>query len=188
MGRQVAGQSFLAALLRYGTWTDLAVLTRHPGAERSLERACRENPSDSLRRLHLFDEIRLLEDHGAALPARLLHLPAPLDSRHAWARQSLGSAAFSLSGVTHTLCSIEAVRQLCDLVTAPFESHDALICTSAAVVRMVRSVTDDYASYLRDRHGGSPGINVRLETIPLGVDVDRFRPATPIERAEWLAR
>ena len=188
MGRQVAGQSFLAALLRYGTWTDLAVLTRHPGAERSLERACRENPPDDLRRLHLFDETCLLDGPGAALPARLLHVPAPLDSRHAWARQSLGSGAFSLSGVTHTLCSLEAVRQLCDLVTAPFESHDALVCTSAAVVRMVRSVTDDYASYLRDRHGGSPGINIRLETIPLGVDVDRFRPATPVERSEWRSR
>jgi glycosyltransferase involved in cell wall biosynthesis len=188
MGRQVAGQSFLAALLRYGTWTDLAVLTRHPGAERSLERACRENPSDSLRRLHLFDELRLLDAGAAAVPARLLHVPAPLDSRYASARQSLGSAAFSLSGVTHTLCSVEAVRQLCDLVTAPFESHDALICTSSAVARMVRSVTDDFASYLRDRHGGSPGINVRLETIPLGVDVERFRPATSVERAEWRSR
>ena len=188
MGRQVAGQAFLAALLRHGTWSDLAVLSRHPGAERSLERACRENPSDRLRRLHLFDEIRLLDDPAAPPPARLLHLPAPLDSRHAWARQSMGPAAFSLSGVTHTLCAEEAVRQLCDLVTAPFEPHDALICTSSAVARMVRSVTDDYASYLRDRHGGSPGINVRLETIPLGVDVDRFRPATPAERSEWRSR
>ena len=63
-----------------------------------------------------------------------------------------------------------------------------LICTSSAVERMVRSVTDDYASYLRERHGGSPGIKVRLETIPLGVDVDRFRPATPEERGHWRSR
>jgi glycosyltransferase involved in cell wall biosynthesis len=188
MGRQVAGQSFLAALLRHGAWTDLAVVSRHPGAERSLERACRESPSDRLRRLHLFDEARWLDDLAAAPPARLLHLPAPLDSRYAWARQATGPSAFSLSGVTHTLCSVEAVRQLCDLVTAPFEPHDALICTSTAVARMVRAVTDDYASYLRDRHGGSAGLNVRLETIPLGVDVDRFRPATPAERAEWRSR
>jgi glycosyltransferase involved in cell wall biosynthesis len=187
MGRQVAGWSFLGALMRYGTWTDLAVLARHPGAERALELACRENPSDRGRRLHLFDEKCLLDGLGAVPPARLLHLPAPLDSRHAWARQSIGRSAFSLSGVTHTLCSVEAVRQLCDLVTAPFEPHDALICTSSAVARMVRSVTDDYSSYLRDRHGGAPGINVRSETIPLGVDVDRFRPATPVERAEWRA-
>lgn len=188
MGRQVAGRSFLGSLLRYGTWTDLAILARHPGAERSLERACRENPSERLRRLHLFDEGRLLDDDAGLPPARLIHLPAPLDSRYAWARQSLAPSAFSLSGVTHTLCSAETVQQLCSLVTAPFEPHDALVCTSEAVVRMVRSVTDDYASYLRDRHGGSPAINVRLETIPLGVDVDRFRPPTPEERSSWRSR
>ncbi|WP_165219278.1 glycosyltransferase family 4 protein [Aquisphaera insulae] len=188
MGRQVAGQSFLGALLRHGTWTDLAVLARHPGAERSLERACRENPSERPRRLHLFDESRLLDDPRGLPPARLLHMPSPLDSRHAWARQSMGASSFSLTGVTHTLCAAEAVRQLCDMVTAPFEAHDALICTSSAVVRMVRTVTDDYAAYLRDRHGGSPSVRVRLETIPLGVDLDRFRPATPEERADWRSR
>ena len=59
MGRQVAGRAFLAALLRHGTWTDLAILSRHPGAEQNLERACRENPSERLRRIHLFDEMRL---------------------------------------------------------------------------------------------------------------------------------
>src|SRR5262249_10284842 len=162
--------------------TDLAVVSRHPGAERSLERACRESPSDRPRRLHLFDESRWLDDIAAAPPARLLHLPAPLDSPYAWARQAPGRPGVPRPGVTHTLCSVEAVRQLCELVTAPFEPHDALICTSTAVVRMVRSVTDDYASYLRDRHGGSAGLNVRLETIPLGVDVDRFRPPTSAER------
>ncbi len=91
--------------------------------------------------------------------------------------------------MTHTLCAAEAVRQLCDLVIAPFEPHDALICTSTAVARMVRSVTDDYASYLRDRHGGSAGLNVRLETISLGVDVDRFLPRNGLEeRASWRSR
>ena len=188
MGRQVAGRSFLAALF---------VMEHGP-----ISRSCRgiPVPSETLsapaartRRNGSDDSISSMRCACSTTPrplppARLLHLPAPLDSRHAWARQSMGAAAFSLSGVTHTLCAAEAVRQLCDLVTAPFESHDALICTSSAVARMVRSVTDDYASYLRDRHGGSPGINVRLETIPLGVDVDRFRPATPEERAEWRSR
>lgn len=188
MGRQVAGRSFLAALLRHGSWNDLAIVARHPGAERSLERACRENPSERARRLHLADERRLLDAPSVPPPARLLHLPAPLDSRYAWARQTLGPSAFSLSGVTHTLCSVDAVKQLCDLVTAPFEPHDALICTSSAVERMVRTVTDDYASYLRDRHGGSPGRKPRLATIPLGVDVDRFRPASPEERMSWRSR
>ena len=85
--------------------------------------------------------------------------------------------------MTHTLCTANAVKQLCEYVTAPFEPHDALICTSCAVATMVRAVTDRFAEYLRERHGGTPGLNFRLETIPLGVDIDRFRPARPEERA-----
>src|SRR5436190_51776 len=76
-----------------------------------------------------------------------------------------------------------AARVLTDLVTAPSEPYDALICTSAAVVRMVRAVTGAYADYLRDRFGGAPALRPRLETIPLGVNPERFRPATPQERA-----
>src|SRR5262249_32930533 len=37
--------------------------------------------------------------------------------------------------------------------------------------------------YLRDRFGGEPVLRPRLECIPLGVNPERFRPATPAERA-----
>jgi glycosyltransferase involved in cell wall biosynthesis len=89
--------------------------------------------------------------------------------------------------VTHTLCSIAAVNALRDLVTAPFEPFDTLICTSRAVTDMVRAVTTAYADDLRDRHGGNPGVRVRLATIPLGVDPERYRPPTPAERSSRRA-
>ena len=53
---------------------------------------------------------------------------------------------------------------------------------------MVRAVTGTYADYLADRFGGSPRLRVRLATIPLGVNPDRFRPAKPEERATERAR
>jgi glycosyltransferase involved in cell wall biosynthesis len=86
--------------------------------------------------------------------------------------------------VTHTLSSLEAVRQICDYVTAPFEPYDALACTSSAVVAMVRLVSDAYTEYLHERMGGRPALGLRLAHIPLGVDTDQFRPASPAERAE----
>jgi glycosyltransferase involved in cell wall biosynthesis len=185
VGRQVAGRSFFDAYLAYGTWTELAVLIRHRGAALSLERFCREHPSSrsKTRRIRIFEERFFHDDFAGEPPARQLYFPFPIDSRYAWARQRLGAGTFALSGVTHTLCTANAVRQLCEFVTAPFEPHDALICTSRAVATMVRAVTDRYAGYLRDRHGGTPGLNIRLETIPLGVDTGRFRPATAGERA-----
>jgi glycosyltransferase involved in cell wall biosynthesis len=185
VGRQVAGRSFFDAYLAHGTWTELAVLVRHRGAALSLERFCREHPSSrsQTRRLRIFEEGHFHDDFTPEPPARQLYFPFPIDSRYAWARQRLGAGSFALSGVTHTLCTANAVKQICEFVTAPFEPHDALICTSRAVATMVRAVTDRYAQYLRDRHGGTPGVNFRLETIPLGVDTERFRPATAGERA-----
>jgi glycosyltransferase involved in cell wall biosynthesis len=185
VGRQVAGRSFFDAYLANGTWTELAVVVRRREAAQSLERFCREHPSSRSRKrlLRIFEEQHFHNDFAAEPPARQLYFPFPIDSRYAWARQRLGAGSFALSGVTHTLCTANAVKQLCEFVTAPFEPHDALICTSRAVVAMVRAVTDRFAEYLRDRHGGSPGLNLRLETIPLGVDTAQFRPATSKERA-----
>jgi len=185
VGRQVAGRSFFDAYLAYGTWTEMAVLVRQRGTARSVERFCREHPSSQskTRRLRIFEERHFHDDFAHEPPARQLYFPFPIDSRYAWTRQRLGAGSFTLSGVTHTLCTANAVKQLCEYVTAPFEPHDALICTSRAVATMVRAVTGRFAEYLRDRHGGTPGLNIRLETIPLGVDTWRFRPATAGERA-----
>jgi len=184
VGRQVAGRSFFDAYLEHGTWDELAVLVRLLGSARSLERFCREHPSSRSRRrrLRIFEERNFHDDFGRDPPARLLYFPFPIDSRYAWARQRLGAGGFALSGVTHTLCTANAVKQLCEFVTAPFEPHDALICTSRAVASMVRAVTGRFAQYLADRHGGTPGLNIRLETIPLGVDTGRFHPAKAGER------
>ena len=122
-------------------------------------------------------------------PVNILHAPQPPDPAFAWARQQDGPHAFALSGVRHTLCSPEAIELLRSLVTAPFEPYDALVCTSRAVTNMVREVTGAYGDYLRVRLGAMPsagpasGVPVRLETIPLGVDLDRFCPAGPEDQA-----
>ena len=43
-------------------------------------------------------------------PANVLFTPCPPELRYAWARQALGPGAFSLCGVTHTLCSQRALE------------------------------------------------------------------------------
>ena len=50
---------------------------------------------------------------------------------------------------------------------------------------MVREVTGAYAEYLGARFGvpSVPDLVARIETIPLGVDVNRFHPASPEERS-----
>jgi glycosyltransferase involved in cell wall biosynthesis len=190
MGRRVAGRSFLEAYLRTGMWSGLSALVRDRASAGSLVRLWREHPAtrDGSRTLRIIERASFDGTFFNMPPATILHAPQPPAPEFAWARQTRGPHAFALSGVTHTLCSPQAVELLQSLVTAPFESYDALICTSRAVASMVLEITGTYADHLRGRLG-AVGVNrparafpSRLETIPLGVDVDRFRPAGLEER------
>lgn len=186
MGRQVAGKQFLDAYLTHGHWTELVALIRDEANKQSLTSYCQSHPSSKQhqRRLRFFEEQNFQHDFFPDPPTRLLYAPCPPDARYAWSRQHGGAAAFALCGVTHTLCSQRAVEALCELVVAPFEPFDSLICTSQAVVDMVRVVTDTYCDYLRDRFGGAPTLRPQLHLIPLGVNPDLYCPPSPDERRE----
>ena len=65
-----------------------------------------------------------------------LHLPDPGLHHWCWLRSGHPSASFSC-GVTHTLCSHRVMR-VEQLVTAPLEPWDALVCTSRSAQQVVR--------------------------------------------------
>ncbi len=184
MGRQVAGKEFLDAYLSHGEWAELFALVPNAASEKSITEFCRSHPSsrNRERRLRVIPRLRFFEDFLPAPPVPRLYFPCPPDPAFAWARQSGPPHGFCLSGVTHTLCSARAVEVLRGMLTAPYEPYDRLICTSRAVAEMVQGVWDAYAEHLRERHGGEPRPCIGLETIPLGVNIDKFRPATEAER------
>ncbi len=184
MGRQVAGKEFLDAYLSHGDWAELFALVPNAASEKSIAEFCRSHPSSRHRerRLRVIQRTRFFETFLPDPPAPRLYFPCPPDPAFAWARESGPPHGFSLSGVTHTLCSARAVEVLRGMLTAPYEPYDRLISTSRAVAEMVQGVWDAYAEHLRERHGGQPRPRIRLETIPLGVNVEKFRPATKEER------
>lgn len=188
VGRRVAGRSFLDAYLAHGRFAELVALIRNSGSTSSLIETWRGRPANGglARALRIIEVSSFHRSFFPDPPASVIHAPQPPDWRLAWARQYAGSHAFALTGVTHTLCSMECIALLRELVTSPYEPYDAMICTSRAVVDMVRQVTGSYAEFLRSRFGGTaaPERSIRLEMIPLGVDTDRFRPPDAEERAE----
>jgi glycosyltransferase involved in cell wall biosynthesis len=189
VGRQVAGREFLDAYLAHGAFRELIAVVYNQASAGSLAHLCRQHLSnrEQSRRLRVVSMSEFMDSFFPHPPASLLYTPCPPDPSFAWVRHHAGSAGFALSGVTHTLCTAGAARVLCDMVTAPYQPYDALICTSAAVSSMVRAVTGAYIDYLRDRFGGAPRFQPRLETIPLGVNPERFRPATNTERSAQRA-
>jgi glycosyltransferase involved in cell wall biosynthesis len=190
MGRQVAGRAFLDAYLTHGSFSELAAVVPERARAASLEQVWRNQApaSNAPRTLRVIERAEFHRTLGSEPAATIVHAPQPPDPAFAWARQQLGQHAFALSGVTHTLCSLEAIDLLRALVTAPYEPYDALVCTSRAVADMVRAVTSAYADHLRERltpgvpRRDSRPIAARLETIPLGVDTDRYHPADAAER------
>lgn len=132
MGRRVAGRSFLDAYLGCGRWSGLSAVVRDEMSAGSLVRLWREHPAtrDGSRTLRIVDRAAFHRTFFPRPPATVLHAPQPPDPAFAWARQWRGPHAYAISGVTHTLCSTQAVELLRSLVTEPFKSYDALITTS----------------------------------------------------------
>ncbi len=184
MGRQVAGKEFLDAYLSHGRWAELVALVRSKPSLASITKLWNSLPKaiTDIKQLRIVVHANFHSRFFPTPPSRVLHLPVPLDVRYAWVRQHRGPAAFAMSGVTHTLCTYGVAEALCQMVNTPLETYDTLFCTSKCAVAMVRAVTGNYVDYLKERHGGSPSCRVHLANVPLGVNPDKFRPATPAER------
>jgi glycosyltransferase involved in cell wall biosynthesis len=106
---------------------------------------------------------------------RVLHRPDPILGPEARLRLRAGPAAYSLTGVTHTLASWSPLEAFAAALTEPLEPWDAIICTSQAAAEVARKVQEAELDYLRWRLGG----NVRASgpqfpVIPLGVHTADF--------------
>jgi len=111
---------------------------------------------------------RALQELGA------VYVPTPPTAPFAHARNTQGPAAYSLIGVTHSLSSAGAMDQIAQLILPPFQPWDALICTSAAALSVVRKLQDELRAWFSEQTGATRFNPVALPVIPLGVNVADF--------------
>lgn len=170
-GRNVAGESFLAGYFRHAQTGAFAVLGPDGAAARSFaEAALQHGRHEPVLAVPAHDR-SVLEQAGT-----LFH-PDPALAPLAWQRALYGHQRWSLCGLTHTLSSAGAMDQIVQLLHAPLQPWDALICTSSAARAVVDTLLDAHEHYLRDRFKGSAPPRLQLPVIPLGLHCDRF--ATP---------
>ncbi|HTK36760.1 MAG TPA: glycosyltransferase family 4 protein [Caulobacteraceae bacterium] len=182
MGRQAAGESFLRGFLRHSgveqfyfcNWTN-EPLAQAEALIRRIEPV--EKPFQWIGR----GNMRRLSEPGC------LFVSAPANAQEAWNRRLLGANLYSICGLTHTTASGGVMDALVAMLEAPVEPWDALICTSRAVAESVALQQDLMLEYLRERFGPIKAPQLRLETIPLGINADDFTPS-PQYRAEWRAK
>jgi len=112
-----------------------------------------------------------------------MYYPDPVLGPHAWQRAYFGHERWSLTGITHTTASIETTSAIVDMLKAPVQPWDALICTSTAVKNNVQCLLEAQEEYLRERLGIARVMLPQLPVIPLGVHVDDFS-FSPRDREE----
>jgi starch synthase len=181
MGRQSATESFFQAWLAHAR-VDVAVGYVERAADRTAF-------VETVRRIDGHDR-RLITlaspgDSTAVQATGTLFRPDPQLGDLAFRRRRGDPRRWSLVGVTHTTASASAMQVLSDLVVAPVEPWDALICTSSSVQAMVKRQVDGVFGYFQERLGAGRRPKLNLPVIPLGVDTDALDPSS--ERA-GLAR
>lgn len=183
MGRHAAGEGFVRGYLRHSTaerfffWN----VAHRPAAELDALLARIAPVRRPVRHIDRQDRRLGLGAAGA------VHLPQPQIAREAWRRRMADArTAYGISGITHTTASADIMDAICDLLTAPVEPWDALVCTSAAVRASVETQLEAMRADLEGRLQAQRLPEVRLHTIPLGVNVDDFRP-DPADRAALRA-
>jgi hypothetical protein len=109
-----------------------------------------------------------------------VYYPGPGIGEHAQHRALAGAGfsnphtAWSLCGITHTTSSAGAMDALAELITAPVQSWDAVICTSTAVKDNVQRLLQAQVNYLQERLGVSKLVLPLLPVIPLGIHTQDF--------------
>jgi len=168
MGRNAAGESFLRGFLSYATCdTFWAQVESAEHARAFADTVARHRPGRPARAFGK-ESLGLIAEPGC------IYQPGPGIGDNAWQRAVHGHASWSLCGVTHTTSSDRVMDALADLLVAPVQPWDALICTSSAVRDNVRRVLQAQAEYLQQRLGARRIVLPELPVIPLGIHTADF--------------
>lgn len=179
LGRHSAGESFLRGFVRHADverfyfWN----VAGRPQAELDGLVARIEAPTRPTTWIGQTERHRLAE-------AGVVNVPSPEIDAEAWRRRTIGSRHYALTGLTHTTATGRVMRLISDLLIAPVQDYDALVCTSSAVRGAVETQLSMMREYLAETYGPRTRPEVQRVTIPLGVNVDDFQ-TSPADRRRW---
>lgn len=170
LGRQSAGEGFLKA---YVQSNDKNTLYCYSGNDEEFNHF-RQLVSPWLKESCDFKFLSTTQPHQLN-EVNNLYIPGPGLADFAWQRRFYDQRAYSICGITHTIASKEAITNIGNLLTAPIQPWDALICTSNAVKVAVDKILYDWKEYLGERLNSNIKLDLKLPIIPLGVEADKFQ-------------
>lgn len=169
MGRHAAGEGFLRGYAQYGGTNTLYAFANN---QKHFVQFKKQVASYAKGKSMVWIPSR--QPERLAEPGTLF-LPGYGISDYAWRRRFHDPCGYSITGITHTICSDRAMSGIAELIIGPVEEWDALICTSQAVKIGVDNILSAYGNYLGERFNTS-SIKQRLQlpVIPLGVDCSQL--------------
>lgn len=168
MGRNAAGESFLRGFLIHSQATEFWAQVQQPNHAQHF--------GQTVAAFGRTEPVKAVDKNSLATLARagVVYYPGPGIGEHAFQRAAHGHAAWSLCGITHTTSSASAMDALAELITAPVQPWDAVICTSTAVKNNVERLLQAQVDYLKDRLGITKLVLPQLPVIPLGIHTQDF--------------
>ena len=168
MGRNAAGESFLRGFLAYSKADDFWAQVYHSEHAQTFLKVVQNAGRGN--------NVKVVDKTSLAALAQpgTVYFPGPGIGEHAWHRAAYGHGAWSLCGITHTTSSAGAMDAIAELLTAPVQPWDAVICTSNAVKDNVTSLLQAQADYLSQRLGITRLVLPQLPVIPLGIHTEDF--------------
>jgi glycosyltransferase involved in cell wall biosynthesis len=177
MGRNAAGESFLRGFLKHSKAAEFWAQVQKPEHGQHFAQTAKAQGRAEVVKMVDKSTLSALKDIGT------VYYPGPGIGEHAFQRAlagGLGTAlknphtAWSLCGITHTTSSATAMGALAELISAPVQPWDAVICTSTAVKDNVQRLLQAQVNYLQDRLGISKLVLPMLPVIPLGIHTQDF--------------
>lgn len=179
LGRLSAGESFLRGYLRHAD-VDAYHLWNVAGRPQADLEALLHRVEAPAKRVNWIAQT----DRRGLGKAGVLNIPGPGLNTEAWSRRPFGPRLYALCGITHTTATARIMQAMGDMLIAPTEDYDALICTSEAVRHSVETQLDQLREYLTAEFGPRKRPEPMRVTIPLGVNVDDFA-TSPEQRKAW---
>lgn len=180
MGRQSAGESFLRGYLQHAradhAWFWNVAAKPEADLRSFIERINPVGRPSTIIGRH---------DRQGLGRAGNVFLTNPNLAREAWARRTAGQTrAYGITCITHTTATAPVMDSLADMLTAPIEPWDRLICTSSAVRASVEVELEAVRHDLEVRLGATRLAEPRIATLPLGINTADFAVSAK-SRAEW---
>ena len=167
MGRNVAGNDFLRAYLRYSEHDKWFQIPRDTS---------NETVASLLKNINFEGTVNLIRPGSIQKLSQIgnLQYPGPDIEEVAKIRSMHGSTAYSVCGITHTTASHRIMDAITSIPGSHIEAWDAIICTSNSVRSSVETLLDAQEQYLSMRLGANSFNRPQLPVIPLGIHTEDF--------------